>query len=256
MLEEKYIVLEIKMKNKQKQAGFTLVELAIVMVIIGLLIGGILKGQELINNASVSSTAAKLKAFESAYMTFVDIYKQKPGDLLDATTRITGCNAGASCANGDGNGFIHYNNSIQTTGLDSAGLEHFQAMKHMALANLIGGVDGRASGNRSGDGYVTSDLAGHLYVGESLGNLRGAYSLNVTLPAGILVGQTPNINTWAANTGNGTTAMMIGRLDGKIDDGSPITGAMRMLGNPICFRGENFRENVDRKQCNFVYKIN
>ena len=71
-----------------QEKGFTLVELAIVLVIIGILIGGILKGQELIKNASISATAAQLKAFESAYTTFLDLYGGKPGDLASATTLL------------------------------------------------------------------------------------------------------------------------------------------------------------------------
>lgn len=244
------------MKNTQKQAGFTLVELAIVMVIIGLLIGGILKGQELITNASISSTAAKLKAFESAFMTFQDTYKQKPGDMQRATSKIPECAGWSSCRNGNGDGFIHYSNSIQTTALASVGLEHFQAMKHLALANMIGGVDGRAAGGaQASENYPVSDLNGFLYIGESRGNLRGAWSGNAALPAGILVGQTPRLNNWAANN-VGSTASEIARLDRKIDDGSPFSGTMQGVGSTGCFRGREYRENWEAGACNFVYKIN
>jgi prepilin-type N-terminal cleavage/methylation domain-containing protein len=54
--------------KQTSQAGFTLVELAIVMIIIGLLIAGVLKGQELIANARVTSTVAQVKAIDAAIL--------------------------------------------------------------------------------------------------------------------------------------------------------------------------------------------
>ena len=66
-------------KHMRAQAGFTLVELAIVMIIIGLLIAGVLKGQALINNARVTSTVAQTKAIEAATTTFKDTYAALAG---------------------------------------------------------------------------------------------------------------------------------------------------------------------------------
>ncbi|HPD83403.1 MAG TPA: prepilin-type N-terminal cleavage/methylation domain-containing protein, partial [Alphaproteobacteria bacterium] len=66
-------------QGRKGESGFTLVELAIVMIIIGLLIGGILKGQELIANAAVTSTVAQVKGFEAAMSTFDDKYNAMPG---------------------------------------------------------------------------------------------------------------------------------------------------------------------------------
>lgn len=244
------------MKQTNKQAGFTLVELAIVMVIIGLLIGGILKGQELIRNAAVSSTAAQLKAFESAYITFIDIYKQKPGDLSTARLEINGCNGNASCLNGNGNGVIVNLNSIVTNRLGQTNDEGFQALKHLALANLIGGVESRSpASDTNPEGLVQSDLNGYLYLGESRGNLAGGWSGNVQLPSGILVGQTPAANTWAANT-RGAMSTDVARLDAKIDDGAPRSGVLRLTGATTCFRGNDYRLNEDINGCNFVHKIN
>jgi prepilin-type N-terminal cleavage/methylation domain-containing protein len=62
------------------QAGFTLIEIAIVMVIIGLLIGGVLKGQEMINNAKVKRVMKQADELRAAIMTFYDKYGQYPGD--------------------------------------------------------------------------------------------------------------------------------------------------------------------------------
>ena len=73
-----------KLLKPTSQAGFTLVELAIVMIIIGLLIAGVLKGQELIGNARVTSTVAQIKAIDAAYSTFKDTYASLAG-------RYNGC---------------------------------------------------------------------------------------------------------------------------------------------------------------------
>ena len=63
-----------------KQRGFTLVEIAIVLVIIGLLLGGILKGQELINSARVRNLADTSTGVQAAYYGFIDRYRRIPGD--------------------------------------------------------------------------------------------------------------------------------------------------------------------------------
>ncbi|HIL28602.1 MAG TPA: prepilin-type N-terminal cleavage/methylation domain-containing protein, partial [Micavibrio sp.] len=84
----------------KKQAGFTLVELAVVMIIIGLLIGGVLKGQELIANAQIASTVAGIKGIDAATSTFNDTYNAFPGDMSNALTRLPNC--AAPCANGNG----------------------------------------------------------------------------------------------------------------------------------------------------------
>lgn len=63
-----------------KQRGFTLVEIAIVLVIIGLLLGGILKGQELINSARVRNLADTGTGIQAAYYGFIDRYRRVPGD--------------------------------------------------------------------------------------------------------------------------------------------------------------------------------
>jgi prepilin-type N-terminal cleavage/methylation domain-containing protein len=64
----------------RRQSGFTLVEIAIVLVIIGLLLGGILKGQELINSARVRNLADTATGIQAAYYGFIDRYRRIPGD--------------------------------------------------------------------------------------------------------------------------------------------------------------------------------
>jgi prepilin-type N-terminal cleavage/methylation domain-containing protein len=70
----------MEVKNLQNQKGFTLVEIAIVLVIIGLLLGGVLKGQELITNSKVKSVTQDLEATSAAYYAYKDRTGSVPGD--------------------------------------------------------------------------------------------------------------------------------------------------------------------------------
>src|SRR4249919_3452420 len=75
---------------KRKQAGFTLVEIAIVLVIIGLLLGGILKGQEMITQARIKNVVNDFNGITAAYFSYMDRYKAVPGDDINASGRWTG----------------------------------------------------------------------------------------------------------------------------------------------------------------------
>lgn len=93
-----------------KQHGFTLVEIAIVLVIIGLLLGGILKGQELITAARVRNLADLTAGVQAAYYGFVDRYRAVPGDIPAAQSCGTIGREVPKCPStgvgGDGNGQI------------------------------------------------------------------------------------------------------------------------------------------------------
>jgi prepilin-type N-terminal cleavage/methylation domain-containing protein len=83
-----------------KQQGFTLIEIAIVLVIIGLLLGGVLKGQELIENSKIKAVTNDLKAVQTAYNGYVDRFKAIPGDETAATMAARGW-TGTSGGNGN-----------------------------------------------------------------------------------------------------------------------------------------------------------
>src|SRR5471030_96946 len=74
---------------KTKQAGFTLVEIAIVLVIIGLLLGGILKGQEMIVQAKVKNSIQDFSGVSAAFYGYQDRYRAIPGDDIGATRWTT-----------------------------------------------------------------------------------------------------------------------------------------------------------------------
>src|SRR5262249_29246794 len=94
--------------HRCKQSGFSLLEIAIVLVIIGLLLGGVVKGQELITGARVRSVIAEQEGIKTAFFGFQDRYRALPGDYRAASTSI---NCSGGCANGDNNGYINAPNS-------------------------------------------------------------------------------------------------------------------------------------------------
>jgi prepilin-type N-terminal cleavage/methylation domain-containing protein len=98
---------------KDRQQGFTLVEIAIVLVIIGLLLGGILKGQEMITQAKIKNVIADFSGVSAAYHGYQDRYRAIPGDDPNAGTRWTTAPAAVS---GNGNGIVAgtYNNTCPT----------------------------------------------------------------------------------------------------------------------------------------------
>jgi len=90
------------MRTTNRQAGFTLVEIAIVLVIIGLLLGGILKGQEMITQARIKNMINDFNGITAAYASYQDRYRAIPGDDAGAQARWTLPAANAVNANGSG----------------------------------------------------------------------------------------------------------------------------------------------------------
>ena len=89
---------------KRYTSGFTLIEIAIVLVIIGLLVGGVLKGQELITGARVRKLDLSAGRYQSRVLSFQDRYRALPGDYAAADTNIN-CD-GSAWPKGNGNGSI------------------------------------------------------------------------------------------------------------------------------------------------------
>jgi len=125
-----------RVTKKKARAGFTLVEIAIVLVIIGLLIGGVLKGQAMIENAKVKRVVKDADEIRAAVMTFYDKYGMYPGDESSATIPASGD------WNGNGDGQIGNNQ------------ERYDVFRDLALSGLVGG-------NYNG----TSDLPRNPYGG-------------------------------------------------------------------------------------------
>jgi len=92
----------MKQVNIARQSGFTLVEIAIVLVIIGLLLGGVLKGQEMIENSKIKSIVNDMKAVQAAYNGYIDRYKTIPGDETLPVMQARGWTTVTQGGNGNG----------------------------------------------------------------------------------------------------------------------------------------------------------
>ncbi|MDO9386167.1 MAG: prepilin-type N-terminal cleavage/methylation domain-containing protein [Thiobacillus sp.] len=113
----------------RRQSGFTLIEIAIVLVIIGLLLGGILKGQELITQGRIRNVGNDFQSVTAAINLYQDRYRALPGDDAGAAARWTGTTSG----DGDGQIGGAYNS---TTDADESRL----FWHHLRLAGLVGGA--------------------------------------------------------------------------------------------------------------------
>lgn len=211
------------MTNIRSEKGFTLVELAVVMIIIGLLIGGVLKGQELIKSAKVTSTISQVKGMDAAVSTFQDIYASIPGDLPSAGTRLPGCTASCIPASGtQGDGIVQSNAAFTPDGDDEADAFFVQ----LAAADLVSGV---SEGNTSawGGNYPQAPVGGGFMantVAANTGLPTTQLQNNVTdFRSGLYLMHQQIVGDLTTQASN---ALTMERLDRKIDDGNPLSGSV------------------------------
>ncbi len=218
----------VKTTHDRSQAGFTLVELAIVMIIIGLLIGGILKGQELINNAQVTATASQVKAIEAAMSTFRDSYNAVPGDMTNPGSRLPNCTAAPCSTAGNGNNRLDNAGTAVTVLAASAAGENTRFWTHLAAADMIGGVDPTSAVITSWDGQLPSaEIGGGFtatYAATTPGGVAG------TLVAGHYLTLRSDPGAISSTTNLALTPTQAGRVDRKLDNGDPTTGSTQAIG--------------------------
>ena len=182
----------------RNQTGFTLIEIAIVLVIVGVLLGAVLKGQELIQSARVRNLAATQNEVTVAFFGFRDRYRAYPGDYNLASTNLPNV---AATSDGNSDGQILLNGAM---------LESIAAWEHLSKA-----------------GFLTGSYTYNATV-SSATNPTNAYGVFLQL-----IFDNAFADTGAAvarhniKLGNQIPVGIIAELDRKIDDGNAQTGTFR-----------------------------
>ncbi len=239
----------MKNMNKFKQTGFTLVEIAIVLVIIGLLLGGILKGQELINSARVRNLADQTSGIQAAYYGFIDRYRKVPGDWpADDATDAIGVTIGLGGDSAANNGRIDHG-LLETSG----------AWEQLSKAGFIqgsynpGGDETSAPGIGDYPDYAPQNAFGSPLVLSRNDGYEDSDDPSVRL--NLHLGQNIPVN-------------VARELDVKVDDGRPLTGVLRVTAETTnsdaafnslfsadanCIDGEQYNITDDAQNCGTVF---
>ena len=195
---------------KNGQGGFTLVEIAIVLVIIGLLLGGVLKGQELINSAKVKNFINDFKTMPLFIYGYQDKFKALPGDDANVTTHLGSAATAASVTllavtnATQGNGRIegNYNSS---TGTD----ETVAFWQQVRLANLASGATGFTT---PASDMPTNADGGRIGIQSTapITGMSGSYFV----------------------CSEGVQGRFAKQIDVTMDDGNTATGSVRVAAGP------------------------
>ena len=228
--------------------GFSLVELSIVLVILGLLTGGILAGQSLIRASELRAVTAEYQRYAASTQTFRDKYFAYPGDFRDATkfwsrqinaahcptnSGVATINASSGACDGDGDGLMDY----AVAGTEAG--EMFQFWRHLALAGLI---EGSYTGLAGAGDFRQSDVGINIPKSKiSTGGWGGVrYSGSFAGDANDFAIDVGNMFEYGGQTvwypsGGILRPEEAWNIDTKMDDGKPASG--KVIGrfwNNIC----------------------
>ena len=189
-----------------KQSGFTLIEIAIVLVIIGLLLGGVLKGQELINTARVRALNNNVDGITSAWFSFSDRYRAFPGDYASADKNLPNITH-----KGDGNGIV-----------DTA-QERSLVWSHLQAAGYITG----SFPDPTGTALTIADNEYACKVSQCPDNGFGQ-GMVVNYGALQQSAGTSTADSHELLSGRAIPSDVLAELDRKVDDGTASAGSMQL----------------------------
>jgi prepilin-type N-terminal cleavage/methylation domain-containing protein len=243
----------ITMGRINMQRAFSLVELSIVLVILGLLAGGILAGKSLIRAAELRTVTSEYSRYKTAVGAFKDKYFYLPGDIPNATavwgtgtcpgTNTDTTSPQPNTCNGDGDGLIEvWAGATIGTGTSN---EVFRFWQHLALAGLIEGSYTGVTATPPGGGGVTYDQSYRSFTTPNIpkSKLANAGWIASTIPA---TGGSNSISDTTYLDGNYGAAFTLAgisaagntsattlapeeawNIDTKVDDGKPALGIVK-----------------------------
>jgi hypothetical protein len=191
--------------RRSAHRGLSIVETAIMLVILGLMIEFVIKGRELVQNARVRDMISQQGAAEAAFLAFQDRFRAPPGDYPAADTNLS-CGS-FICLNGNGNGRVE-------PGTGGAIHEEILVWQHLVAAGFINGHYQMANA------AVTSPAPDN-----TPSNVFGGYMQAVTDSVWGYSGNTASRSN--IKTGNYVPASVLAEVDRKVDDGRPGTGRLR-----------------------------
>lgn len=232
---------------EQSQRGFTLIELSIVLVIIGLIVGGVLVGQDLIRAAGERATVTQVERFNQAVNTFFGKYGALPGDLNEQVAKQFGFTPrGQYAGQGDGNGVLEgasydipNNNYGWIEGVGETSMFWVDLTTANGLnVNLVDGSFSTASPTANPPGNVTGSALNDYFPSAKIGGGNSFYVYSNTYSSGgnsinyfglsavTTIASSLNGCVWCIGSNPGLTVKQAYDIDKKIDDGLPGTGTV------------------------------
>ncbi len=205
--------------------AFSLVELSIVLVILGLLTGGILAGQSLIRAAELRSQMSQINEYRVAVNTFRDKYFGLPGDLPANPANNLGFKTrGAFAGQGDGDGIIESVDCNSASGCE-------KQISGGAGEAVVFWSDLQRAGLISGDFSAAPVTAPGAFTNDQLlpkGKINSHYVYVWSRAQQSFFGVSSV--TAIGDTVYSSATMPVGdafRMDTKTDDGLPNTGSIK-----------------------------
>ncbi len=223
------MTLPFRMRLRQfcrDTSGFSILEMTIVLVIVGMLIGLALKGQDLLASVQLKDAQQDLRAFETAFATFRERYQALPGDFASASRRLP-ARDGIPIVNGNGNG------RIETPA------EQVQFWQHLALSGVVKKIrieqNARA---RIGETLPAARIGGGYTVVEEKVYASRRLWIRLAATAEPRLDDASGVLTPAAAY----------QVDNELDDGNPKTGKIVAQG-PGCVDQNDYRPDDEEKTC-------
>jgi prepilin-type N-terminal cleavage/methylation domain-containing protein len=255
-----------KLKKEAPRSGFSLLELSIVLVIIGLLAGGVMVGQDLVRQAELRTITTDLQKYLTAINAFKNKYQAFPGDMRNAqsywgvahatpATCITTVSAGTETCNGNADSIL-----LTSTGSN----EVFRFWQHLSNASLIeGSYTGVAGSGGNSDATIgvnvpEARISGSGWSAHNWGTQSGSSAFDGFYGNYLVFGA--KLTTQLTGSAILTPAEMFS-IDAKMDDGKPGMGKIvpRNFANCSAATASNqltvdYALTINSSQCALIYR--